>query len=286
MAPPTIAFLVLAHDRPAALKALLDDLAATHEPVFLHADRSGHDLDAHMAAFAAKAVCMPRRAAGWGAYSLVTATLNMLEAAHRQTAARYFVLLSNACVPVRPFHELHDLLAVSDREFIDVIPLDSPAADRQPRLDRYHFMRKHAPLRLSALLNEGLQNIPRRPFAASFGQPRFGGQWWALSRPFVAWLLAYRRDNPRFDRRHRMTQFPEESYFQTALYGSPFAGRIAPGLTYTDWSAGGSHPKLLDASDMPAIEASDRFFARKMLREADPGLAAALSARWRGAATT
>ncbi|HWA18691.1 MAG TPA: beta-1,6-N-acetylglucosaminyltransferase [Devosia sp.] len=279
-----IAFLIMAHDRPEALSALLDDLAGTGQPVFLHVDRTARRFDAPMSRFADRAVCLPRRKVIWGGYSQLQAILALLEAAHAQSAARYFMLLSNACVPVRPYAELSALLAGSDREFIDQFTRERAKADnRIRRLDRYYLMRKRIPRFIGIEINKLLRHVPRRPFAEDFGEARFGGTWWALSRDFVDWLLAFRKTNPGFDQRFRMTQFSDEAYFQTALGLSPFADRIAPSLTYADWTdAAAAHPKMLDRSDLPAIDASGRFFARKYLRESDPDLTAELSARWRG----
>lgn len=278
-----IAFLVLAHDRPAPLDALLDDLVVTRQPVFLHVDRTARNFDALMSRFADRATCIPRRKVSWGGYSLLEATLAMLEAAHAESTARHFVLLSNACIPVRPFAELRDLLATTDLEFIDQLTVEQAnAVNRIRRLDRYFLMRKRIPRFIGAMTNRVIRYIPRRPFAADFGQARFGGGWWTLSRDFVDWLLAFRRANPGYDTRFRKTQFADEAYFQTAFAHSPFAECVAPGLTYTDWTDGdAAHPKTLNRADLPAINASRRFFARKYLRESDSELTAELSARWR-----
>jgi core-2/I-Branching enzyme len=280
---PAVAFLVMAHDRPEALLALLDDLAATGQPVFLHLDRASHGLDPLLTELATRATCIPRRTVPWGGYQQLAAILDLLDTAHRTTRVKRFMLLSNACVPVRPFAELREMLAATDREFIDQFSIEQATAERRlRRLDRYFFMRKRTPRFLSRPLNQIIRLLPRRPFARDFGQARFGGTWWTLSRDFVDWLRAFRENNPGFDRRFRMTQFSDEAYFQTALEQSPFAGRVAPSLTYTDWSRGGAHPKLIDRSDLPAIEATGAFFARKYLRESDPDLSSELSARWRG----
>jgi hypothetical protein len=278
-----IAFLMLAHDRPEALSALLDDLAATGQPVFLHVDRTARRFNVPMSRFADRATCLPRRKVIWGGYSMLQAILALLEAAHAQSTARYFVLLSNACAPVRPFAELRDLLAATDRQFIDQFTREQAKADnRIRRLDRYFLMRKRIPRFIGIEINKLIRHIPRRPFADDFGEARFGGTWWTLSRDFVDWLLAFRKANPGYDARFRKTQFPDEAYFQTALAHSPFADRVVPSLTYTDWTdATAAHPKTLGRGDLAAIDASGAFFARKFFRESDPELSAELSRRWR-----
>jgi hypothetical protein len=47
-------------------------------------------------------------------------------------------------------------------------------------------------------------------------------------------------------------------------------------LTYVDWEKGGSHPKILSRLDLPRIEASGQYFARKFDWDRDRDLVRSL----------
>ena len=56
----------------------------------------------------------------------------------------------------------------------------------------------------------------------------------------------------------------DEFVFQTILMNSHFKNNVVSNhYRYIDWSAGGPHPKLLDANDFEKMVNSDNLFARK-----------------------
>ena len=56
----------------------------------------------------------------------------------------------------------------------------------------------------------------------------------------------------------------DEFVFQTILMNSHFKNNVVSNhYRYIDWSAGGQHPKLLDANDFEKMVNSDNLFARK-----------------------
>jgi hypothetical protein len=68
----------------------------------------------------------------------------------------------------------------------------------------------------------------------------------------------------------RRSASADEMLFQTLLNnGDSPAPLLNDSLRYTDWTARGSHPRTLTASDLPALGDTTALFARKFGDEAD-----------------
>ncbi|MGE0005861.1 MAG: beta-1,6-N-acetylglucosaminyltransferase [Parvibaculaceae bacterium] len=273
-----VAYLILAHRAPADLLAMLPALRR-HGETYLHVDRDATGFDGHWQALARHAILADRRhSVSWGGFSVVEATLSLIETALMRGSADYLMLMSGACLPVSNAASLAGRLAADAGEYIDIMPGGEAARHgRGRRLMHYRFYSKTLPRPCLGALNR-LSRLAwtRRAFAEEFGEPRFGSMWWCLSRPCLEWAMAFRRERPAYDRRFRHTETPDESYFQTLVSLSPFAGQVKGSLTYVDWDRGGSHPKTLSRRDLPRIEASGRCFARKFDWDHDRDLVRAL----------
>ena len=260
-----IAYLILAHRAPDDLLAMLPALRR-HGETYLHIDRDSHGFDSHWGALSEHAVHARRRhRVSWGGFSVVEATLELIETALAVGTADYFILMSGACLPVSNSASLTQRLIREGGEYIDVMPdAEARQHDRAARLRHYRFYSKTMPRPCLGAVNRLSRLTWTRPeFAAEFGAPRFGSMWWCLSRPFMEWAMQFRLAYPSYDRRFRNTETPDESYFQTLVSLSPFAAKVKGSLTYVDWEKGGSHPKTLSRLDLPRITASGHYFARK-----------------------
>lgn len=193
--------------------------------VSIHVDRSApaDELARMQAALAdCPAVFAPRRTCEWGTFSLVAATQ---AAAERLLASwpevSHVMLVSGACLPLRPVAELRQYLAhhpgtdfiesVSVREVGWTIgglneerfTLRFPFAYRRNRKLFDRCVRLQRRLGLTRLPPEGVS-------------PHIGSQWWCLTRRTLQAIL----DDPRrreFDRYFRQVWIPDESYFQTLV---------------------------------------------------------------------
>jgi hypothetical protein len=260
-----LAYLILAHRAPDDLLAMLPALRR-HGETYLHIDRDAQGFDGHWQDLAQNAVFPERcHSVSWGGFSVVEATLALIETALERGRADYFLLMSGACLPVLSSETLADRLAREAGEYIDIMP-DEEAAHhgRRKRLMHYRFYSKTMPRPALGAINRLSRLAWTRPaFDVEFGEPRFGSMWWCLSRPCLEWAMQFRCRRPNYDTRFRHTETPDESYFQTLVSLSPYAERVKGTLTYVDWDKGGSHPKTLSRRDLPRIQASGRYFARK-----------------------
>ena len=117
-----IAFILLAHKDPKGVVAQAERLTATGDYVAIHYDgrSSRADFDQIRAALATNsnvAFAGIRHKCGWGAWSLVAATLDTVRAAVASfPSATHFYMLSGDCMPVKSAEFAHAFL---DSENVD-----------------------------------------------------------------------------------------------------------------------------------------------------------------------
>ena len=278
-----IAYLILAHDNPAHLGRLLRALREDWTEAFVHIDRkSGMDGFRALQVLPGTTIIEDRVSICWGGYSMVQAALNLVHAA---AASRpepdWYVLLSGADYPIRSNDAIHAFLAESQAEHIscDVMP-GRDGRKFLSRLETFRFEGAlgHPKLRRVILhqTNRLLRHY-KRDYRAALGDmtPYCGGQWWALSRDAMAYILDFIGSNRRFVDFYKHAHIPDEMFFQTILGNSLFASRIARNLTYADWTQGiARHPAPLTEAHVarfagPDFKLDDAegvgpcFFARK-----------------------
>lgn len=287
------AFLILAHQHPTQVARLVGRLQTPQARVFVHLDRKS-DMGPFHATIGDRATFLPRErrvAVRWGGFSMVRATLNLIEAAlEAEPGLERFVLLSGVDYPVRPVEEILAALEPG-REYIRIDRVldrdgDSPfdrCANRVFLGDNGWLNPRSARWRVSQAAR-ALESRLKRPTV--YGEPiYYGPQWWALTREAVELVRAARPSLDWF----RFARIPDEMVFQTVLKNSARAPAIVQdatvretghpflaGVTYVDFQNGNPDlPRTLELSDLPEIQASGALFARKI----DPELSAELVRR-------
>ena len=185
----------------------------------------------------------------WGELSLVRATLALLRAALEDSDTTHFILVSESCVPVRPFEHLRVNLRRDNRSRMRVWSMDEVRRtgnrDKVMRLERLTGISKSLAC--------------------------FQEQWMCLSREDA--LIVTEKDwTPCFERVYAA----DECYFATVLAesGKPPSEVLANrAITWTDWR-GGAHPveyhQVLPRTAAQIAE-SGCFFARKFPAGSDIG---------------
>lgn len=284
-----LAFLILAHTDPQHIGRLCKRLLP-YGAVFVHIDGK-RDLRPFLDAAPEGAVYLRNRVrVTWGGFSIVRATLNLIEEALRSAPdARRFVLLSGQDYPIRP---LDDLVALFEKdplhEYVRAFRMTESDHHRNQVLNYRHlndvlpFAPKGALGKAVFQFNRLIRRIDREtgkrlvrryPFPLI---PAYGSQWWALTREAVEHIVDFLRRNPRYVRFYRNTFAPDEHFFQTIVHGSPQAANTEGIEPY-----GGQHVPdmanlhLIDAAlaevytleDLETIRSSGRYFARKVTTE-------------------
>jgi hypothetical protein len=310
-----IAVLVLAH-QPCPLRYLLD-LLDDRFSVFIHMDAKTDLAAAPLRLPANAKLVEPRIEVFWGGWSMMQATLALIDAARTRGGFRRYLLVSGDSLPVLPLDRLEAALLDDSREYIELIAVpDDPTlagaemADATARHGWVQPWRLYNPIAWDHLLLNPFQreaaarhygieqgridwirgDIERllRPVLNDLRPPLpfqgfwYGTQWWALT---AAALEAIRPDllRPEVQRFFRYLQVPDEHMIQTMLGNRPDAlgGRAAVGAPM--WSDHASRARGIDTLDRAGFRAAAAagnqiLFARKFNPEAAPEVAAAIRA--------
>ena len=220
-----IAFLILAHGDPTHLERLCR--ALTPHAVFVHIDARANDFPTErLAASPNVTVVTPRVEVHWGDFSMVEATLALLNAAREEARFDRYVLLSGACYPVKPMAALETALD-SEREWIALTPITQQSHLRSLIGRRWRMAPFVSHRVLDTQLRSAWNKIAKilgRDLQREIGvPPYFGSQWWALSEPCVAAIVTFVQEHPAFVRAYRSIYAPDEHFFQTVVAASPFA---------------------------------------------------------------
>jgi hypothetical protein len=248
-----IAYLILAHDQPAHLRALIDRLSTPDSHFYIHIDKKSRLTDFSLPDDPHVHVLQDRARVFWGDYTQVEAIVLLLRAALANPGftPQRLVLLSGADYPVRSNAFIHDYFRIhAAQEFINLVQM--PSIERNKPLSR---LTTYQPGNTSSqLVNRLLQMaqrvalLPRqRDYVSALGglQPYAGSEWWALSRGAATHILDFLDTHTEFTEFFRHTICPDESCFHTILGNSLYAAGIRPCLTYTDWSSQRHRPEPL-----------------------------------------
>jgi hypothetical protein len=266
-----LAFIVLAHRYPLQLGRLVERLAAPEARIYLHVDRgTPPEVYASMRrelAGRSGVTWLGRCYSRHASFGLVQAALAGLRSALAD-GCDYAQLLSGQDYPLRPVAALEEFLtAHAGRSFIQFRPLPDEDWPREgaARFARWHFRFDWPETRLRVKLERGLGRVfnrlwpNRRPPAnlALYG----GAAWWCLHASCAKQALGFA--GSRGGAFFRFARYPDEAFFQTALWNSPRRAALhGSHLTYIDWN-GPPFPRLLGPEDFEALAASGKFFARK-----------------------
>src|SRR5690606_21301786 len=90
-------------------------------------------------------------------------------------------------------------------------------------------------------------------------------QWFTIAMQHVNYILAYTRNKPEIEQFFKYTWGPDEFFFQTILLNSIYRNDIInDNLRYIDWSDDLPSPKTLSETDFCHLQASEKWFARKL----------------------
>lgn len=237
------AYLVLAHQDPAALSRLLAALRHENVHFYIHVDDRGDDALVHVAQAQRDVTLVPRRQIRYKAWSMVEATLSLARAALADEHDRYS-LISGSDYPIVTNQEICAFLQSADLEYLTFWRL----ADRP---SWQHKLQYHYPVEFISI-RDPRSSLPRRVFWAAFRRlrrfapkrrhpeglvPYGGSQWWTLTHACLEHALGVLDARPDVRRFYRTTESPDELIFQTIVMNGPFARRVCGYDAYQRWRA-------------------------------------------------
>ncbi len=311
---PQTAILILAH-RPAALASLLrllDNRAlANRFHLFIHIDAKTDYLAAGLRLPPHVTLITPRLPVFWGGWSMMRATLALMEAAR---GYQRMILISGDALPVRPLSEIDRLMSDLDTEYIELLEVqDDPSlagVDPKRAIERYGWVQPWRRYNHVFWDHPLLNPMQSAPSAARYGVPRdrmdwirgeaehlvreilaeippraplferfyYGSQWWALTGATVEAMLPTLHE-PAIQRYFRHMQVPDEHMIQTILGNAPhlMAGKKRRGTPmFADHARRADGDDTLDLAGFQSATAT-ALFARKFNPETAPDIAEAIA---------
>jgi len=273
-----IAFILLCHKDPDAIVQQAQQLTAAGDYIAIHFDASAPQaafdaIQSKLGPNANVVFAKKRIKCGWGAWSLVQATINALEAAEEAfPRASHFYMVSGDCMATKSASFAHRFLDNRDVDYIESFDyFDSDwiqTGFKEERLIYRHFF------------NERTQ---KRRFYWSFWAQRYlgitrdvpkdlqimiGSQWWCLRRQTIEAILEFTRSRTDVMRFFRTTWIPDETFFQTIVRhlipNTQIDTRTLTFLMFTDYGM----PVTFYNDHYDLLVGQDALFARKISPEA------------------
>ena len=237
-------YLILAHKNPLQLSRMIERLDDGASKFFIHLDAKT-PIEPFAACLEGAHIRFiePRERCVWGDFSIVRATIHLMEAASKEQGI--FILMSGQDYPIQSQGYINDFLERNKEfDFIEVEPLEEKWKPKmvKDKLEHYHILHSeerghsncYAPfahcsvfqkLRTLTHLLKGrlsrknfrlLCSLPKR--VAPFERQYAGSQFWAFSeRTFYAVLNYIREHKAALEGYYKYTSSPDEIYFHSVL---------------------------------------------------------------------
>lgn len=237
-------YLILAHKNPLQLGRMIERLDDGASKFFIHLDAKT-PIEPFTACLEGAHIRFiePRERCVWGDFSIVRATIHLMEAASKEQG--FFILMSGQDYPIQSQGYINDFLESNKGfDFIEIEPLEEKWKPKmvKDKLEHYHILHSeerghsncYAPfahcsvfqkLRTQTHLLKGrlsrknfrlLCSLPKR--VAPFERQYAGSQFWAFSeRTFYAVLQYIREHKAALEGYYKYTSSPDEIYFHSVL---------------------------------------------------------------------
>jgi alr4323 protein len=237
-------YLILAHKNPLQLGRMIERLDDGASKFFIHLDAKT-PIEPFAACLEGAHIRFiePRERCVWGDFSIVRATIHLMEAASKEQGV--FILMSGQDYPIQSQGYINAFLESNKEfDFIEIEPLEEKWKPKmvKDKLEHYHILHSeergnsncYAPFahcsvfqklrtlthllkgRLSRKNFKLLCSLPKR--VAPFERQYAGSQFWAFSeRTFYAVLHYIREHKAALEEYYKYTSSPDEIYFHSVL---------------------------------------------------------------------
>lgn len=258
-----VAYLILAHADPKMLALLVKTVAAPNSAVFVHIDQKS-DIDSFSDIKENVEYIESRIPIYWGHSSIASASIKLLEHAHKIGGFDYYHLMSGADYPIKPMSEFYDFLKINNRKSYIYSKSCEISPEGKKRVSSPYIIEERTTY--SVMLQKAVfffyRSLSIRRPAPKDVNFLIGENWFTIHKSVVPGLLAmwHRPDMKKF---FSKTYLAEEIFFPTGINAVGGDGEVVNhSLKATKWS-GEPHPKTLELGDMADILGTDAFFARK-----------------------
>lgn len=215
----------------------------------------------------------------WGTYSLVEATLNLMQYSLKNDYD-YFSLISESDLPLKNSQAMLNFLSEHNgKEFIGFVPEVSINTLENIKFNYYPFLqgRKNYLRKLYKFLR--INRLFKNPCFEILPQLYKGSNWFTLSKYALRAIFSYLEKNPEYIKAFRYSFLSDEIFFHTILrnifpeqsfYALSAKDEFTSSIRYISWG-GDSDPRTLLAEDVLLYkrENPEAFFIRKISDDSD-----------------
>jgi hypothetical protein len=261
-----VAYLILAHANPAMLKELVTAIKKPKEMIFVHIDKKNEIVPFKKLLAEQCTFIEERENVSWGSFSIIQATLNLLQAALAVRQFDYYCLLSGCDYPIKPIHTFESYLAThAGNEYIACRSIaELPPKFKKRYTGFFLFEQRSEFLRK---LNFGITKIQRLFYKRKLYANKpifFGSQWWTLTGACVNYIMDFITAHPDYIAYFKYTHISDEMFFHTIIAGSDFFDKVQnDNLRCIVFDNGKPSPKIWTMSDKETLLQSSAYFARK-----------------------
>jgi hypothetical protein len=291
-----IIYAVLAHKLPTQVKRLINRLNSADVLFYIHIDAKA-EIAAYQEGLCSDNVFFIKQRVScmWGDYSIVQATLNLIQEIVNDKRDGIVALVSGQDYPIKNLNYLHSFLKNNVKcNFIHLAPLKDllPAYDYNTRANQYrvnlsserwHFTfydkaKLGSVIRLAKKYNYSLfdtiRMLKKREIPESI-ELYGGSQWWALNTDTLKEILLYVEKNKKVVQYFKFTNCVDEVFFHTIIHflqKNNKVKNIFSSLIYVDFSRPiRPLPVIFNYNDLYVLKKQPltRLFARKFDIECD-----------------
>ena len=290
-------YLILAHKNPLQLGRMIERLDDGASKFFIHLDAKT-PIEPFAACLEGAHIRFiePRERCVWGDFSIVRATIHLMEAACKEQG--FFILMSGQDYPIQSQGYINAFLESNKEfDFIEIEPLEEKWKPKmvKDKLEHYHILHSeerghsncYAPFRhcsvfqqlrtLMHLLKGRLSmknfkllcSLPKR--VAPFERQYAGSQFWAFSeRTFYAVLNYIREHKVALEGYYKYTSSPDEIYFHSVLMdlvAKDSAIKLKEQITYVNYFR--KNNVFITEDSEKLTSAKGKLFARKFDTDID-----------------
>ncbi len=222
-----IAYILLCHKDPEAIIRQAERLSAAGDYLSIHFDARADKAQFEMIRESLKdnpnvVFAKKRIKCGWGAWSLVEATLHAVRAAEQAfPRATHFYMLSGDCMPIKSAEYVHDFLDGTDIDYVESFDFFNSdwikTGMKEDRLYYRHFFNERTHKWLFYASYEIQKKLGLNRKVPSDIQVMIGSQWWCLRRRTIEAILEFCDQRPDVLRFFSTTWIPDETFFQTLV---------------------------------------------------------------------
>ncbi len=270
-----LAILLLCHKNPKQINKFLEVMQHPQISFFIHIDKKNNFADSIIKKDSI--YILPHELCyniQWSSISIVQATLNLIEFAASKGEFNYFWLCSGQDFPIKPIKDIVSFFENKTCNFINLF-------NSQNSTGKYTNYDKRNSLYYPKWIMENtlLQRILKRVYVEITGGYNktlffsrknianlkfyFGSQWWCLNSKTIKWIIKYCKEHKEYLNFYKNCATPDESFFHTLVFNSPYKNNVSNYLHYIDWLGCKNSPRILTIKDFDKIKKSNYLMARK-----------------------